>query len=83
MHCFLRRCRTTWPAAGADYVAGTYGAWCSDLARTYSTGEPTAQQREAYAALWEIETATINMVRPSMPAEEPFYFCKQSFEKAS
>ena len=63
-------------------VAGTYGAWCSDQARTYSTGEPTALQKETYAALWEIQTATINMVRPGMPAEEPFFFCKSQFEKA-
>jgi Xaa-Pro aminopeptidase len=63
-------------------VAGTYGAWCSDLARTYSTGKPTALQSDTYAALWEIQTATINMVRPGMAAEEPFYYCKQRFEQA-
>ena len=63
-------------------VAGTYGAWCSDLARTYSTGQPTALQSDTYAALWEIQTATINMVRPGMAAEEPFYYCKQRFEQA-
>lgn len=63
-------------------VAGTYGAWCSDLARTYSTGKPTAQQAETYETLWEIQTATINMVRPGMPAEEPFFYCKQRFEQA-
>ena len=32
--------------------------------------------------LWEIQTATINMVRPGMAAEEPFFYCKQRFEQA-
>jgi Xaa-Pro dipeptidase len=63
-------------------VAGTYGAWCSDFARTYSTGEPTLLQRDTYEKLWDIQTSTINMVRPGMPAEEPFFFCKETFEKA-
>ena len=63
-------------------VAGTYGAWCSDLARTYSTGKPTALQSDTYEVLWEIQTATINMVRPGMAAEEPFFYCKQRFEQA-
>ncbi len=63
-------------------VAGTYGAWCSDLARTYSTGKPTALQSDTYETLWEIQTATINMVRPGMTAEEPFFYCKQRFEQA-
>jgi Xaa-Pro aminopeptidase len=63
-------------------VAGTYGAWCSDFARTYSTGEPTLLQRETYEKLWEIQTSTIGMVRPGMAAEEPFFFCKEKFEKA-
>ena len=62
-------------------VAGTYGAWCSDFARTYSTGEPTLLQRETYEKLWDIQTSTINMVRPGMAAEEPFFFCKERFEK--
>jgi Xaa-Pro dipeptidase len=63
-------------------VAGRYGAWCSDFARTYSTGEPTLLQRETYEKLWDIQTSTINMVRPGMPAEEPFFFCKKKFEQA-
>jgi Xaa-Pro aminopeptidase len=63
-------------------VAGTYGAWCSDFARTYSTGEPTLLQRETYEKLWDIQTSTIGMVRPGMSAEEPFFFCKEKFEKA-
>jgi Xaa-Pro dipeptidase len=63
-------------------VAGRYGAWCSDFARTYSSGEPTKLQRETYETLWQIETSTINMVRPGMAAEEPFFYCKEQFEKA-
>jgi Xaa-Pro dipeptidase len=63
-------------------VAGTYGAWSSDFARTYSSGEPTLLQRETYEKLWDIQTSTINMVRPGMPAEDTFFFCKEKFEQA-
>jgi Xaa-Pro aminopeptidase len=63
-------------------VAGRYGAWCSDFARTYSTGEPTALQRDTYEKLWDIQTSTINMVRPGMAAEDIFFFCKEKFEQA-
>ncbi|MDA9521890.1 hypothetical protein XI06_16615 [Bradyrhizobium sp. CCBAU 11434] len=62
-------------------VGGKYGAWASDFARTYSTGEPTALQRETYRKLWDLETSAINMIRPGMAAEEPFYFCKEQAEK--
>ncbi|MCA6112207.1 M24 family metallopeptidase [Bradyrhizobium cenepequi] len=62
-------------------VGGKYGAWSSDFARTYSSGEPTALQRDTYRKLWDLETATINMVRPGMAAEEPFFFCRDQAEK--
>ncbi|UVO35704.1 Xaa-Pro peptidase family protein [Bradyrhizobium arachidis] len=63
-------------------VGGKYGAWGSDFARTYSTGEPTSLQRDTYRKLWDIHTATINTVRPGMAAEEPYFFCKKQFENA-
>ncbi|WP_439360405.1 M24 family metallopeptidase [Bradyrhizobium sp. DASA03007] len=62
-------------------VGGKYGAWGSDFARTYSTGEPTLLQRETYGKLWDLHTSTINMVRPGIAAEEPYFFCKERAEK--
>ncbi|UVO35798.1 Xaa-Pro peptidase family protein [Bradyrhizobium arachidis] len=62
-------------------VGGKYGAWSSDFARTYSSGEPTELQRETYRKLWELHTSTVNMVRPGMAAEDPFFFCKEQAEK--
>jgi Xaa-Pro aminopeptidase len=62
-------------------IGGRYGAWNSDFARTYSTGEPTQLQRETYGKLWEIYTSTIEMFRPEMPAEEPFLFYTEQVKK--
>ncbi|SPP98096.1 M24 family metallopeptidase [Bradyrhizobium vignae] len=62
-------------------VGGKYGAWGSDFARTYSTGEPTLLQRETYRKLWDLHTSTINMVRPGIAAEEPYFFCREQAEK--
>jgi Xaa-Pro aminopeptidase len=62
-------------------VGGTYGAWASDFARTYSAGSPTALQRETYTKLWEVHNATINMVKPGVLAEDVFFFCRDQFSK--
>jgi Xaa-Pro aminopeptidase len=62
-------------------VGGTYGAWASDFARTYSAGNPTAMQRDTYAKLWKIHQATIGHVKPGVTAEELFFFCKDQFAK--
>jgi Xaa-Pro dipeptidase len=62
-------------------VGGSYGAWSSDLARTYSAGEPTNMQKSCYAALLEIEEATIEMIKPGVLAEEIFFFCRDEFAK--
>jgi Xaa-Pro aminopeptidase len=62
-------------------VGGTYGAWASDFARTYSTGSPTNLQSETYANLAEIEKATIEMVKPGVIAEDVFFFCRDQFAK--
>ncbi|WP_439360388.1 M24 family metallopeptidase [Bradyrhizobium sp. DASA03007] len=62
-------------------VGGRYGAWGSDFARTYSTGEPTLLQRNTYRKLWQLQASTINMIRPGMGAEDPFFFCKEQAEK--
>lgn len=62
-------------------VGGIYGAYCSDLARTYSTGNPSALQRDTYRKLIEVQTATIAAMKPGVPAEDIFFFCKAEFEK--
>ena len=62
-------------------VGGIYGAYCSDLARTYSTGKPTATQRDTYRKLIEVQAATIAAMKPGIPAEDIFFLCKAEFEK--
>jgi Xaa-Pro dipeptidase len=62
-------------------VGGAYGAWSSDLARTYSAGDPTNMQKNCYAALVEIEEATIDMIKPGVLAEDIFFFCRDEFAR--
>lgn len=62
-------------------VGGKYGAWGSDFARTYSTGEPTPLQRETYRKLWDLHTSVINRIRPGMAAEDPYFFCREQAGK--
>jgi Xaa-Pro aminopeptidase len=58
-------------------ISGTYGAWSSDFARTYSSGFPTQNQRDTYSKLVEIQEATIEIIKPGITAEEIFQFCKK------
>lgn len=58
-------------------VGGTYGAWASDFARTYSSGSPTAEQRDVYAKLVDIQAEVIGMMKPGVVAQEVFAFCKK------
>jgi Xaa-Pro aminopeptidase len=62
-------------------VGGQYGAWSSDFARTYSAGSPSELQKQTYAALIDIETATIDIIRPGLRAEDVFFFCRDQFHK--
>jgi Xaa-Pro aminopeptidase len=62
-------------------VGGTYGAFASDFARTYSAGDPSEMQKQVYAALIACETAAINAVAPGVLAEDLFYLCKEEFAK--
>jgi Xaa-Pro dipeptidase len=62
-------------------VGGTYGAWASDFARTYSTGNPTPMQREFHRKLCEAQEATIAAVRPGVLAEDLFHICRDEFKK--
>jgi Xaa-Pro dipeptidase len=63
-----------------DY-GGTFGPWMSDVARTYSTGEPTELQRGTYHAVWEAEIETFASIRPGITAEDIFFTGKAAFEK--
>lgn len=62
-------------------VGGTYGAFASDFARTYSAGSPTLMQKQVYRALVESQEATIQAVKPGILAEDLFYICKDEFAK--
>lgn len=62
-------------------VGGQYGAWSSDFARTYSAGNPTALQKQTYSTLIDIETATIDIIRPGITAEDVYFFCRDEFKK--
>jgi len=61
-------------------VGGSYGAWSSDFARTYSAGSPTALQRETYRALIEIEEALVAMVAPGIAAQDIYFACRDQFK---
>ena len=62
-------------------VGGLYGAYCSDLARTYSTGSPSQLQRDTYRKLIEVQGATIAAMKPGVLAEEIFYTCEEEFRR--
>ncbi len=60
-------------------IGGTYGAFASDVARTYSTGSPSAMQADVYRELCEVQALTIGAMRPGVPAEDLFYLCRDTF----
>ena len=62
-------------------VGGLYGPYCSDLARTYSTGSPSKLQRDTYRKLIEVQAATIAAMKPGVLAEEVFFLCKAEFHR--
>lgn len=62
-------------------VGGLYGAYCSDLARTYSTGNPSQLQKDTYRKLSEVHETVIAAMKPGVLAEEIFFLCKEEFEK--
>ena len=62
-------------------VGGTYKSWNTDFARTYSTGNPTAVQKETYRALAKVQKETIEFVKPGITAEDVFFYCKESFSR--
>lgn len=62
-------------------IGGTYGAYASDVARTYSTGKPTPMHEEVYRVLCEVQASTIGAMRPGVAAEDLFFFCREEFGK--
>lgn len=62
-------------------VGGTYGAFASDVARTYSTGRPSSMHKDVYRALCEVQARTIAQMRPGLPAQELYFGCKEAFAK--
>ena len=62
-------------------LGGRYGPFSSDFARTFSAGNPTAEQREYYRKLVEVHKETIGAVRPGVTAEYLFNVCKEGFER--
>lgn len=62
-------------------VGGTYGAFASDFARTYSAGDPSTEQKEVHAALVKIQRATIEAMKPGVLAEDLFHLCKDLYPK--
>lgn len=62
-------------------IGGRSSQWSSDMARTYSTGNPTAAQKEVYRLLCEAHEATIGSIRPGILAEDVYFTCKAEFEK--
>ena len=61
-------------------VGGLYGAYMSDFARTFSTGNPSELQRDTYRKLCEVQEITIAAMKPGVKAEDIFFLCKTEFE---
>lgn len=62
-------------------VGGIYGPYCSDLARTYSTGSPSQLQRVTYRKLREVHEAIIAAMEPGVPAEYLYELCKDGLQR--
>lgn len=91
--CFASGHRTSQPHAHATDrvpkegeiirfdVGGSYGSFATDFARTYSTGNPSALQKQTHRALCEAQEATIAAMKPGVAAEDIFFLCKDEFQK--
>lgn len=49
---------------------GKHGGYCSDSTRTFSVGEPSAQQREVHEVVGRAQQAATGAVRPGARADE-------------
>jgi Xaa-Pro aminopeptidase len=51
-------------------VGGSWGGYVSDMGRTGTVGKPNQHQADIWAKLWQVQRATIDMLRPgSTPAQ--------------
>jgi Xaa-Pro aminopeptidase len=62
-------------------IGGTYGAYASDVARTYSTGSPKPMHADVYRVLREVQESTISAMRPGVAAEDLFFACREAFAR--
>ncbi|HEY4200633.1 MAG TPA: Xaa-Pro peptidase family protein [Devosiaceae bacterium] len=62
-------------------LGGVYGRFSSDFARTYSTGNPTALQRQTHAALVRVQRASIAAAVVGITAEDLYYFTRDEFKR--
>lgn len=60
-------------------VGGTYGSYSSDFARTYSTGSPTAFQKQTYNSLVQIQKAVITQMKPGVVAEDIYFLARDEY----
>jgi len=72
----LRKGETLWFDTGARYE----GYW-SDLARTFSLGEPSTRVRQIYSAMLEGEKAGIAATRVGMTASEIYHIVMEASRK--
>ena len=49
---------------------GRAGGYCSDLTRTVSVGEPSAEAKEVHEIVWQAQEAAFRAVKPGIHAEE-------------
>ncbi len=61
---------------------GGYFKWYySDLARTAICGKPTAEQRDTYTKLYQVQADVIEAMRPGTRACDLYQLCKRRFEE--
>jgi len=62
-------------------IGPRFGPWLGDLARTYSAGEPTAQQKQFYRALVSLQRETIEAMRPGRTAASVYRHATETAER--
>ena len=63
-------------------MALNHAGYHGDVARTYTVGEPTDDQREWFAATRRIHRAAREAIEPGVPAEEPYLAAREQAERA-
>ena len=60
---------------------GFFKWYYSDLARTAICGKPTAEQRETYTKLYQVQADVIQAMRPGVRACDLYNLCQRRFEE--